>query len=230
MELRKTMALSFKKDKYCIIRNSISKELANLCYDYLILKRKASKTLMDVKYFTPFEKIYGVLNDDQVPNTWSIYGDVLMEVLLNRLLTATEKATKLKLIPNYSYSRLYKKGDILHRHKDRFSCEISTTLFIGGDEWPIFVNPDPKEGVVKKQKNILMYQASKKRGKEINLKPGDMLIYRGIDLEHYRDEFKGENCAQVFFHYNNIETKGSQLNMYDGRPHLGLPAEVKVQR
>ena len=57
-----------------------------------------------------------------------------------------------------------------------------------------------------------------------------MLIYRGIDLEHYRDEFKGENCAQVFFHYNNIETKGSQLNMYDGRPHLGLPAEVKVQR
>ena len=36
------MALSFKKDKYCIIRNSISKELANLCYDYLILKRKAS--------------------------------------------------------------------------------------------------------------------------------------------------------------------------------------------
>ena len=90
------MALSFKKDKYCIIRNSISKELANLCYDYLILKRKASKTLMDVKYFTPFEKIYGVLNDDQVPNTWSIYGDVLMEVLLNRLLTATEKATKLK--------------------------------------------------------------------------------------------------------------------------------------
>tara|TARA_R100001460_G_scaffold108363_2_gene159233 strand:- start:1319 stop:1993 length:675 start_codon:yes stop_codon:yes gene_type:complete len=224
------MALNFKKDKYCIIRNSISKELADLCYNYLILKRKVSKTLMDVKYFTPFEKIYGVLNDDQVPNTWSIYGDVLMEVLLNRLLTATEKATKLKLIPNYSYSRLYKKGDILHRHKDRFSCEISTTLFIGGDEWPIFINPDPKEGVVKKQKNILMYQASKKRGNKVILKPGDMLVYRGIDLEHYRDEFEGENCAQVFFHYNNIETKGSQLNIYDGRPHLGLPAEVKVRR
>jgi hypothetical protein len=38
-----------------------------------------------------------------------------------------EKHTKLKLIPTYSYARIYKKGDVLHRHKDRFSCEISTT-------------------------------------------------------------------------------------------------------
>ena len=39
-----------------------------------------------------------------------------------------EKIQNLKLNPTYSYARIYKTGDILHRHKDRFSCEISTTL------------------------------------------------------------------------------------------------------
>ena len=206
------MALNFKKDKYCIIKNSISKELADLCYNYLILKRKVSKTLMDVKYFTPFEKIYGVLNDDQVPNTWSIYGDVLMEVLLNRLLTATEKATKLKLIPNYSYSRLYKKGDILHRHKDRFSCEISTTMNLGGDDWPIYLEPSGEVG---------------KKGVRVDLKQGDMLVYSGCELEHWREKFKGKQCVQVFLHYNNRKTPGAKDNMFDKRPHLGLPSWFK---
>jgi hypothetical protein len=55
----------------------------------------------------------------------------------------------LKLNPTYAYARIYKKGDILHRHKDRFSCEISTTLNLGGDDWPIFIEKDPKKGGVK---------------------------------------------------------------------------------
>ena len=37
------------------------------------------------------------------------------------------KLTGLKLNPTYSYARIYKMGDIFYRHKDRFSCEISTT-------------------------------------------------------------------------------------------------------
>ena len=224
------MEINFKKNKYCIIRNAISKELAELCYNYLVLKRKTAKTLIEVKYFTPFENIYGTWNDPQVPNTYSIYGDVLMEVLLDRLTPTVQKNTKLKLSPNYAYARIYKKDDILHRHKDRFSCEISTTVFLGGDTWPIFLNPDLKEGVEKKEGDRLIYVASKKRGKEVNLKPGDMLIYRGMELEHHRETFKGNNCAQVFLHYNNMKTKGSQLNIYDGRPHLGIPSEIKVKR
>ena len=46
-----------------------------------------------------------------------------------RTLPIMEKKTGLKLHPTYSYARIYKAGDImLKRHKDRFSCEISTTL------------------------------------------------------------------------------------------------------
>ena len=59
-----------------------------------------------------------------------------------------EKATGLKLYPAYTYARIYKKGDELKRHKDRFSCEISTTMNLGGDDWPIYLEPKSKLGGV----------------------------------------------------------------------------------
>ena len=48
------------------------------------------------------------------------------------------KETSLKLSPTYSYARIYNKGAILQKHKDRYSCEVSTTLNLGGDMWPIY--------------------------------------------------------------------------------------------
>jgi hypothetical protein len=124
-----------------------------------------------------------------------------------------EKTTGLKLNANYSYARIYKNGDILKRHKDRFSCEISTTLNLGGNSWPIYLEPSGKENL---------------KGIKVNLKQGDMLVYKGNELEHWREKFEGENCVQVFLHYNNLKTKGSKENIYDRRPHLGLPGDFKL--
>jgi hypothetical protein len=202
----------FDKNNYTVIKNAISKELAGFCYNYFLLKRQVAKTLFEKKYISPFISYFGVWNDHQVPNTYSHYSDIVMETLLVTLFPIMEKTTGLKLNPNYSYARIYKKGDILHRHKDRFSCEISTTLNLGGDSWPIYLEPSGKEGL---------------KGIKVNLNPGDMLIYKGNKLEHWRESFKGENCAQVFLHYNDLETKGSEENIYDKRPHLGLPSDFK---
>ena len=69
----------------------------------------------------------------------------------------------------YSYARIYKNGDVLARHKDRYSCEISTTLNLGGDSWPIYLDPTGKQG---------------QAGIKVDLEPGDMLIYSGCELEH----------------------------------------------
>jgi len=204
--------MSFKKNKYIIIKKAISEELAKFCYDYFIMKRQVSRTMFDAKYISQFTEYFGVWNDSQVNNTYSHYADIVMETLLQNLLLLMEKNTGLKLNPNYSYARIYKKGDVLKRHKDRFSCEISTTLNLGGDPWPIFLEPSGEEGL---------------KGVKVDLKPGDMLIYKGNELEHWRDEFKGDNCAQVFLHYNNIKTKGANENIYDKRLHLGLPGWFK---
>jgi len=199
----------FKKNKYKVIKKAISPDLAAFCYTYFLNKRTVTKFLFEEKYLHPFEEMFGVWNDEQVPNTYSHYADMVMETLLVSLVPRMEKETGLKVSPTYSYARIYKNGDILHRHSDRFSCEISTTLNLGGDPWPIYLEPSGKKGMA---------------GIKINLDPGDMLIYRGCELEHWREAFEGKNCGQVFLHYNNQKSKDADKNKYDGRPMIGLPS------
>ena len=146
-----------------------------------------------------------------------------METLLLKTQPIMEKHTGMKLIPTYSYARIYKKGDVLTRHKDRYSCEISTTVNLGGDPWPIYIEPNPKKGKVTKEG----YKSDMTDGKKIVLKTGDMLVYKGNLCEHWREAFDGEDCGQVFLHYNNAETKGADKNIFDSRPHLGLPSYFK---
>jgi len=214
---------NFKKDNFTVIKKAIDPKIANFIFNYFLMKRQVAKTLFEERFISPFETMFGVWNDDQVPNTYSHYADTAMETLLILVQPIMEKETKLKLIPTYSYARIYKKGDVLHRHKDRFSCEISTTLNLGGDEWPIFIEPNPNKGFIKDGK----YISENTKGIKVILNPGDMLVYRGNILEHWRDSFKGEDCAQVFLHYNNASTKGSKENIFDKRKHLGLPAWFK---
>tara|TARA_R110000823_G_scaffold299432_1_gene420152 strand:+ start:268 stop:864 length:597 start_codon:yes stop_codon:yes gene_type:complete len=197
--------MSFDKNGYQVIKKAISPELANFVYKYFLLKRKVARTMFDDKYISPMTEYFGVWNDTQVPETYSHYGDIAMETLLTEVKPKMEQETKLKLIETYAYARIYKKGDILHKHKDRFSCEISTTLNLGGDLWSIYLEPNVK----------------------IDLEAGDMLVYKGNLLEHWRDAFKGTDCGQVFLHYNNKATKGSEDNKFDKRSHLGLPAWFK---
>lgn len=206
------MALNqFHKNNYIVIKNAISKELADFCYDYFLLKRQVAKTLIDLKYISPFVEYFGTWQASQVLNTYSHYADIVMETLLVKVKPLMEKKTGLKLNETYSYARIYKKGDILDRHKDRPSCEISTTLNLGGDHWSIFLEPSGEIN---------------KKGVQINLKPGDMLVYKGCIVEHWREKFKGENCGQVFLHYINADNKEFTNHKFDGRRHLGLPKDA----
>ena len=196
--------MSFKKNKYLVIKEAIPKDIAEFCYNYFLLKKIVAKTLFDTKFISPFTEYFGVWNDTQVPETYAHYADIAMETLLIRTLPVMEKKTGLKLNPSYSYARVYKKGDVLKKHTDRFSCEISTTMNLGGDKWPIYLKLNNKKV-------------------KVDLDPGDMLVYRGCDLEHWREVFKGKDCVQVFLHYNNRKPPGADKNIFDGRKHLGLP-------
>jgi|SRR6056300_588540 len=209
---------SFKDNKYVLVKKAISTELSTFLYNYFNMKKDVAKILCEEKYILPHQTCFGIWNDPQVPNTYCHYADIAMETLLLKLSDLISKKTEIKLVPTYSFARMYKNNDILHRHKDRESCEISATLHLGGDQWPIYINPDPKQGVFDRGK----YFPSNKDGIKIDLKPGDMLIYAGCDLEHWRNVFKGEKCAQVFLHYNDSEGKFSK-NIYDFRKMLGLP-------
>jgi hypothetical protein len=108
------------------------------------------------------------------------YGDPLMESLMINKLKLMQKETGLELLCTYAFWRMYTVNADLKKHKDRPSCEISVTVMIASDgtKWPIYMD-----------------------GTEINMEPGDAVIYLGCEIEHWREEFKGNYHIQTFLHY-----------------------------
>jgi len=227
--------MKFKEDKYEVIRNIISYEQANFLFNYLMLKHDATVQMTEQKWIPPRVMAgpegsqypltgYHSSPEDQVPGAYNIYGDHAMETLLMQLLPMIAKITGLDLVPCYSFARLYKKGNKLARHIDRKSCEISTTIHLGGELWSFYLDPTGKSGI-KKIYSANKVQLKKKppKGIRIILDPGDMLIYRGAELEHWRNPLKGALCGQTFLHYNDKNGPFGETEKFDQRPMLGFP-------
>ena len=162
---------------------------------------------------TKFASMQMSSGDPQVPNTPSGYGDSAFDGLLEYLRPRIEAASGRRLHPTYSYFRLYKKADVLKRHRDRPACEISVSLNIGqwpSDPWPLHI-----EG------------ASGPHAAQ--LFPGDALLYLGCRCRHWRKRYEGERLAQVFLHY--VDADGPHADQrFDKRASLMRPAAGKAAR
>jgi len=213
--------MSFKTKKYQVIRGAIPLLLANFIFNYMMLQRDAVDFMTKNNKVNPANPFIGTRTDPQIPGAYSKYADWVMETLLMYMIPIMKQRTGLDLIPTYSYTRLYEKGNKLQRHKDRPSCEISTTLHLGGEEWPIFLDPSGQTFVIDQFKEI--HKPGAPKGIRVDLKIGDMLIYAGCDLEHWREPFQGTVCSQVFLHYNHAKGPFAKTNLLDGRPLLGIP-------
>jgi predicted 2-oxoglutarate/Fe(II)-dependent dioxygenase YbiX len=139
--------------------------------------------------------------DPQCPISEAIHGTVTFDKLLEDLLPHFEKHCGKRLYPTYSYARLYKPGEELKKHTDRPACEISATITLGfeGDVWSIYM-----------------------AGNKIDMQVGDAVLYRGMDVEHWREKYtEGKWQAQVFLHY--VDADGPHADQkYDGRKCLGI--------
>jgi hypothetical protein len=203
------MSKKFKKDNYLVIKKAVSEDICKFAAEYLMLKRQVSQRLHNKKMIGRDNLGWGSFGDGQVPFSYNHYSDTAMEILLVRMKSVIENKIKKEIVPTYSYTRIYEHGDILGRHKDRYSCEISATLTLFQDKkWPIFVEPSGKTGL---------------KGIPINLKMGDLMIYNGEKIEHWREVFYGNWCVQVFLHYNIKGTKKAEENKFDKRAFIGLP-------
>ena len=215
--------MSFKTKKYQVIRQALSKELSNFIFNYMMLQRDAVDLMVKNNKVNPANPFMGNRVDQQIPGAYSKYADWVMETLLMYMIPIMKAKTGMELLPTYSYTRLYEKGNILHRHKDRPSCEISTTLNLGGDEWPIFLDPTGADNILSGRETTTVVKPGAPKGVQVDLKVGDMLIYSGCDLEHWREPFQGNICSQVFLHYNHANGPFAKTNLLDGRPVLGVP-------
>ena len=150
---------------------------------------------------TDNEKFVG---DDQAPNSHCIYGDPAFDMLMFMSTADIEKIVGKRLIPQYTYARIYKNGSDLKIHSDRPECEYSVTLSLGGDSiWPI---------------SIKDYNGN---NNSVDLKEGDMMVYHGTELEHWRDRFEGNLQYQLFMHYVDADGEFKD-RVFDGRPNIGL--------
>ena len=215
--------MSFKTKKYQVIRGALPVPLANFIFNYMMLQRDAVDFMLKNNKVNPANPFIGNRVDKQIPGAYSKYGDWAMETLLMFMIPIMKAKTGMELVPTYSYTRLYEKGNILKRHKDRPSCEISTTLHLGGDEWPLFLDPTGGDYVIYgKGGEEKIVKPGAPKGVRVDLKLGDMLIYSGCDLEHWREPFQGNVCSQVFLHYNHANGPFAQTNMFDKRAMLGV--------
>lgn len=202
----------FKENNYIVVTDVLPKELVSFVYAYFQNKRNVARYLFDKREISPYEENWGTWADKQIPDTYSHYSDIAMETIMLRILPVMKQVTGIDLLPAYTYARIYKYGDVLHRHKDRESCEVSCTINLGGDMWPISLDPTGGKG---------------NEGKAINLKPGDMLVYKGYKLEHWRAPFEGHECGQVFCHYVDSQGSFAKEHFLDGRPMIGLSANYR---
>jgi len=217
----------FKKKKYQVIRGALSKELANFIFNYMMLQRDAVDFMLKHNKVNPANPFIGNRAEAQVPGVYTKYADWVMETLLQYMRPIMKAKTGMDLVPTYSYTRVYEKGNILRRHKDRKSCEISTTMHLGGDPWPIFLDPSGADfvvdGYMNLPANVDKVKPGAPTGVRVDLKVGDMLIYSGCELEHWREPFQGNICSQVFLHYNHTNGPFAKTNLFDKRPMLGIP-------
>ena len=148
--------------------------------------------------------------DTQAPNSHCVYGDPAFDMVMAMSASDLGKIVEKKLICQYTYARIYKHGSVLLRHDDRPECQYSVTLSLGGEyekPWPIWIKD---------------YDG---KSHEVSLDEGDMLIYAGHDLEHWREKFEGNTQYQLFMHYVDGDGEFKDL-LYDDRPNLGLTKKI----
>lgn len=118
-----------------------------------------------------------------------------LELLVNKTPMISDLVGE-PMLPTFSYSRLYRKGDELIKHWDRPACEIAISLHLGSDgtPYPIYFTK-PNDEVV-----------------SIELKPGQAVLYQGCRSKHWREKFTGKSYGQVFLCY--VRSRGENWDCF----------------
>lgn len=198
-------------NNFFVIKDILNKDFCNLVYNYAILDEIYFKTRLKKEQY---EQMY---IDDQLgmhhKETFSKYGDPLMENILLIIKPQIEHFLNKKLLPTYSYYRIYRPGYELYPHVDRDECEISASIFFGCDydlsqyQWTLNIENE-LDGM-----------------ETIILDISDGLVYNGAMLTHSRFKFdppSGQNHIQGFFHY--VDANGPHAEqIFDKREYLAYP-------
>lgn len=176
-----------QEKKYVLIKGLIAPDLAAVLYKMLLLKQWRGECF----------------RDNHIPTAVSISNEAATDALLLELMSRIEDISGFRLVPAYSYARIYFHGDSMVRHRDRGSCEVSVSIHLGrnGGESSLWFAPNAR----------------------LEMEPGDGAVYLGCEAEHWRERFTGNTMGQIFLHYVVAGGRFAE-NYFDGRPERFPPS------
>ena len=191
------LELAGSDQKYVVVRNALHPELCKLLANTMYIIKEA-KYHLDKS--SPLD--LDIYADSQIrTNCFSTYGAPANEALLLTVQPIVERVWGRDMYPTYSFARIYWRGAALEKHTDRAACEYSVSTCIdvsGGEPWPIWFGGD-----------------------EVTLNPGDLVTYRGMEVEHWRDPCPCRQQVQIFLHY--VAQDGPHADQkFDRRRRLAL--------
>lgn len=195
----------YKRLGYSIIRNAISKETAQLLSIEFDMVRKV------LCLENGFDADYEPHTDEHLPNAFTWYSAYCFDSLSFILQPKLEEVVGCKLYPRYTQSRIYYNGSCLTKHKDKEGNQFGVTICIDtfGNDWDFFLKDYNDEEV------------------RVSLQEGDLCVFDGCNLEHWRNTFSGTKYMQSFLFYVDQDGEYSHLK-YDTRPYMGMNTKYKT--
>lgn len=194
------MTYSSKKDFAIKVPNAVSQELCKFISTEIRIMEKA------VKWYDPKAGI-----EPGMEASFSWYCPTFFEALSLTIQPIIEENVNRSVFPSYTYGRIYREDGVLEKHLDRRSSEYTVSVCLDKEktvDWALCV------------------QREDKSIDKFYLDIGDLLIYPGRDLVHWREGlYTGGEQVQAFVQY--VDADGDSIDLkYDGRPQLGLPFDT----
>lgn len=186
---------------YYILKQAVSPETCALFTDYAQFKAAANPNIKQAL--------------DPLDHVHREYGDPLMEMWLEKLTPLIAQTLRCAVWPTLSFYYVYHHGNQLQKHTDRSSCQWVASLCIGADPefqqtqqtWPLVLNIGGENT-------------------PISLQYGDILLFKGYEIPHWREAFTGQWFVSAIFAF--VEQAGPYaFQKYDqraglGKPHVGM--------
>jgi hypothetical protein len=210
----------FMKNRFVVIRNFLPEEMITFALDVWKAQDEAGgiteQENRDITYKNPIDSI-----GKSEGKYCSPQGIALSHYIHKKL----DDYIDMDLRETYSYTRKYVRGAYLGSHTDRPSCEVSATLCLDyqtddGSPWTIWVRNDRNYAGVDAEvcKNESQDYSHRDRVKNgcipVELEPGDILLYQGPNIPHWRDYLLGDYSYHIFTHFVNADS--FMMNLGEG--------------